>query len=475
MIFLLLIFLLFDSIRCQIQLSKEYVNQCANQLQNNQANSTICSFPKSYDGFTVSFYMLQGSFPFNAPSDLIDNAGIEFRSSVQAHAGIGIILESFEGACSYSPNNPKRFGKYIECVQFSIEFAANNYTGAIFPDTSNHLVTWNNNASIYLTNPINSNQWINSKLLTITTGYIYNQYVLTILKNISYGYFDTYQPITILQPNITTFENVIPVAENNIGDLLTYPSSSYTFVNQTTSFLLSKQCIVSSLLAASTTNFFYFSNSIASVTLAQADNEYKVSQWYADLYSCFKKNATKFSINGVSNGATFMAALPACYHSYAYVYGNTGMVYNVSLYKNIAADIYTPLLFRFLLSSSSSSQFISPTMLPLDYIILIIFAFVFVIYCGFLTTRLTKAKTSTSHKELEGRFLDRIYETYGNENTLKEWNITLTSKSSTNNSFKNEINKSKNHSSGSWNRSNMGRKSTDDIDVGLLTLNSDNS
>ena len=49
-------------------------------------------------------------------------------------------------------------------------------------------------------------------------------------------------------------------------------------------------------------------------------------------------------------------------------------------------------------------------------------------YCCFLVRQFTRSKTSASHKEMEGRFIDRIYETYGNDGTLKEWNITLHSK-----------------------------------------------
>lgn len=122
--------------------------------------------------------------------------------------------------------------------------------------------------------------------------------------------------------------------------------------------------------------------------------------------------------------------------------------------------------------SSSGGLFI-PTLVPVDIFFLVVFSVVFVVYCVYLATRLAKGKASGSDKAMEGRFLNRIYETYGNELTLKEWNLNSkqpnTGSRSNISTLYDETSRTKNVGIGSpWKRSST---KSDDIDVGLLTKN----
>lgn len=116
---------------------------------------------------------------------------------------------------------------------------------------------------------------------------------------------------------------------------------------------------------------------------------------------------------------------------------------------------------------SSSEGLFVPTLVPVDIIFLVVFSVVFVVYCVYLATRLAKGKTSGNDKAMEGRFLNRIYETYGNELTLKEWNLNSKQPNTKISTLYDETSRSKNVGVGSpWKRSST---KSDDIDVGLLT------
>ena len=465
----LLVLLLCQQIQCQIQLSKEYVRRCSNEfVANIDKNNTVCSFPKAFNSYTATFHLLEGSFPFNTPNDIRKQAGNIFRSNIQAHSGIGIVLESYPGACAAI--NPL---KTVVCIQITVEFASNNYTGGIFPNiiNNNQQIQWNNNGSVYLTNPINQNNWINSKILTTTTGYIYNQYVVKILDMIKSGHYDIYQPISIVNPNTTSFSSLLQIPEQYVGTIL-YPASSYTFTNQTISYLVSVQCAIELLLSPPSTNYMYFTNTeVQVIGLDGGTIEQEVSQWYHNLYQCYYTNITH-------SNDTCLTDLSSCYTTkpYAYIYNNASSVYKIILYPN-TIDISTPLLFRFLMTTLSVAPLTTPTLGATDVFVLVVLSIVFVAYCGYLTTRLVKGKTSGSHKEMEGRFLNRIFETYGNPETLKEWNISLNSKPSSmykynsgvGTSLYDETTTSGNGSS--WNRATT---KSDDIDVSLL-IKSDTS
>jgi len=473
LLIILLVLLVLNPIQCQIQLSKEYVNLCSSEFEfkdNTHKNNTVCSFPKAFNSYTATFHLLEGSFPFNTPDDIRKEAGNIYRSNIQAHSGVGIVLESYPGACAVI--NPL---KNVVCIQMSVEFASNNYTGGIFPNilNNNQQLQWNNNGSVYLTNPINQNNWINSKILTTTTGYIYNQYVVQILDMIIKGNFDIYQPISIVNPNTTSFSSLLQVPEQYVGTILLYPASSYTFTNTSISYLVSKQCAIELLLPPPSTNYMYFTNTAVQVVgLDGGTIEQEVSQWYHNLYQCYYTNIT-------NSNDTCLTDLSSCYTTepYAYVYNNASSVYKVTLYPN-TADITTPLLFRFLITTSTAGSLTAPTLAAADVFVLVVLSIVFVAYCGYLTTRLVKGKTSGSHKEMEGRFLNRIFETYGNAENLKEWNISLNSKpssmykynSSIGTSLYDETTATTTGVGSSWNRTTK----SDDIDVSLL-IKSDTS
>lgn len=459
LLYLLILLCQLELILCQFRVNQEYFeNYCASSLKTSKytsvsnTNGNICGFPIALNAYQVTFYTLEASFPFNAPPNLVRRAGQEFRSSIGAHAGIGVTLETNNG-CSpnYIPTykfNPKYKPM---CEQFSIEFIAENYTEVLFN---------NNSASIYITNPLDKNRWINSKILTTTTGYVYTKYILQLLHNISIGYYDVYQPILVLQPNTTTFEKLIPVTETVLGysGLMNYPRTSYSFLNESIAFLISKNCLVTPLLQLSSTYLIYFS---ADSSLGDPISLYdsNVQKWYADLYNCYKE-VGKLS----ANAAFFFNNITICYDSYPYIaYVNVGngsdMVYKVNLYT-ANTNISTPELFRFLLPAAESYYYLNGTSVAtrIDIFIFCLLLLVLVLYCLFLTRNLARSKTSAIHKQMEGRFIDRIYETYGNDGYLKECNITLSSKPSS--IISNRI-------SNPQYRATRGN-SNDDINLGLL-------
>ena len=386
-----------------VQLTPTIAKICMDQMTYSASlwNTTMCGFPLVGETQSIGFVTLAGSFPFNAPSSIQSRAGPEFRNSVGLHGGIGIIISSTSLSVLYgSSSNNFKFTK------LSVEFLAENYISGLFPNVSANKVIWNNNGAIYVRNPIDTSMWLNSKIITETTGLIYLKYIRQVYQTIAAGGYDVFQPISVLTPNISAISSVTPTNQLEIGSLLVNPISSFTFVENTITFLLSEHFRIGTFLQLATTSAFYFHccvgtgcppscSPLSLVNLNITANEIIVSSWYQKLKKCY--------------GSSSNADIQSCYQSYAYVYMNSSMVYNVTLlnmtqYQN--ESLNNPMIFRYLLEETSVADIEIPQLQPIDIVIVAFFSAMIAAIILFVGIKYYQKKGIRTEKQTS--YLDRF-------------------------------------------------------------------
>jgi len=396
-------------------ITPEIALYCKNIIKNSVKlrknwNNEICGFPLATNMQAVGFIALEGSFPFNTPKSILKNAGIEFRQGVTLHSGIAIIIatSSIDLLYGSDPNSGHSF------IKFSIEFCSNNYTGSIFPYKNNNgnNIQWNNNASINVRNPLDTNLWLNSRIITETTGLVYNEFIYQIYENILNGDYNVFQPITIISPNISSFETLLPITQNQYGSLLISSISSSTLVNNTISFLLSKECTIGAFLNLASTSIFYFqcTNGASCKSLETVPLNDDVYIWYENLHECL--------VNFNGNGAINWQNIQNCYNlSYAYVYMNSTFAYKVDL-LNVTEDIYhnttiyNPMIFRYILQLQSLME-IEPKIGAMDTFWIVCFFLIISFLLGFIIYKIF-FNNSNKSKSKEDVYLDNY------ENRIKQ-------------------------------------------------------
>lgn len=383
-------------------------------------NNELCGFPIALKTQAVGFIELESSFPFNVPFSISKNAGIEFRQGVTLHYGLGVIIASSSIDLLYGsdPNIGSTF------IKFSIEFSANNYTGSIFPCKNDNDIQWNNNASIYVSNPLNTNLWLNSRIITSTTGLVYNEFIDQLYADIIKGEYSVFQPITIITPNISSFENYLtPINQNEYGTSLVPSMSSYTFVNNTIDFLLDKNCAVGAFLNLASTSIFYFQcyggSSCNSLQIVPLNNNVYI--WYENIYKCFVNN---------NNGVINWESIQNCYNeSYAYVYKNATYVYKVNLFNvteylatNGDVTFYNPMIFRYIVQLPALINVINPQQRAMDYLAIV---FLCLIVPSYIVYSIHKIKSNGKSKSKVDSYLDEF------ENRIKQDPYFLVDESNT--------------------------------------------
>ena len=370
-------------------------------LNINKWNEEICGFPKAGATQYVGWVMLESSFPFNAPKNISKGAGIEFRQSVALHTGLCIIIAgtSIDLLVGTDADESSTFSK------FSIEFSADNYADAIFPYKNNNgNIQWNNSASIYITNPLNTKLWLNSRIIAQTSGLVYNKFILQIYDKIISGAYNVFQPISILTPNVSSFESLSPINQNQYGTLLIPSTASFTLIEDAIYYLQDLECPIGAFLSLASTAFFYFQcnndgNYCNNLQVVPMENS--IYLWYENLKECIIK------FNG--NGAIDWENIQICYNeSYAYVYMNSTYVYKVSLlnvtdYKSSncynTTCIYNPMIFRYLLDIPLKYNIKTPTLTAMDYLYLVCYSLIIVGCIGFKIHERYSSPSSKKSKE----------------------------------------------------------------------------
>ena len=405
--FLIILLVLFSCDGYLVQLTPAVAKLCIDDMKNavSKWNSTQCGFPLVDESQSIGFLSLDASFPFNAPPNIQRKAGPEFRQGAGLHGGIGIIISSTSSSALYGLTSSN-----VQFTKISVEFVAENYINGLFPNTTNNKVIWNNNGAIYVRNPIDTNLWLNSKIITETNGLNYLKYIHKIFQTIATGGFEVFQPISVLTPNMTAFEAITPPNQLEIGNLLVNPTSSFTFVQNTIDFLFSENFPMGTFLELAATSAFYFHCCIGKgclsscsplklVDLSFAANQALVSSWYQKLYKCFSSLAS--------------ADFQSCYgsYSYAYVYMNSSMVYNVTLlditsYQSMYANLYNPMIFRYILEESYDYNNVTPQLEPIDIVIFILFSMMIAAIFLFVAIKYYKKRGIRSEKQTN--YLDRF-------------------------------------------------------------------
>jgi hypothetical protein len=101
---------------------------------------------------------LEAAVPFHTPSTIIEDAGDQWTQYSLSHSGLGIW-------------NKDRH------LKLSLELICGDYVGALLPTVVDHMIEWNNSASIVLTTPMNETFWAESRLLAVSNGAAYEALV----------------------------------------------------------------------------------------------------------------------------------------------------------------------------------------------------------------------------------------------------------------------------------------------------------
>jgi hypothetical protein len=277
---------------------------------------TIYSAPTLSISDAVQIYYLEAAFPYNAPENIVNAAGIAYNSYAANHAGLGI-WDTTTGD------------------KFSIEFLSIDYVGGLLPELTNGQITWKNTASIVITWPLVQDNWLSSRLVTTTIGSAYSQLITYMQDN--QDSFEAYQPITGLYLNASNINNSAIYRNSEVsdmGDLILPSSSSYWFVDLLVTQLGTYGCDLDSFLQIYATSFNYLSDlkadpSIVSWSSPQQANS-EVYAWYEQLNACY--NATyQATVTNSQDASYFLDIIKSCYGPYAYVFRTNTSVYNVSI------------------------------------------------------------------------------------------------------------------------------------------------
>ncbi len=194
-----------------------------------------------------------------------DAAGSNFDRFGVSHAGLGIWDTTTD-------------------VKFTIEFVANDYVGALLPQLNpDGSITWNNQGSIVITNPLIESNWLNSRLLTTTSGNAWTQ-IINYLQSVP-DKFTIYQPVTGIYLNASLFNTSSVYSTddiNDVGKVVLPGMDSFTFVDELVTQLGSYGSDLGAFLQIYATSFDYIagdSKEPVAVSLTVPGNNAEVYRW----------------------------------------------------------------------------------------------------------------------------------------------------------------------------------------------------
>eukprot|EP01032_Pedospumella_encystans_P035230 gene35230-39850_t len=119
---------------------------CVAYTSGDVVRTTVDQAPVLANSDQVQFFILESSFPFNAPAGLKTTAGDLFQKFYVTHAGLGV----------WDINTGEKF---------SIEFISKDYLGALLPavNTTTNELTWQNAGGIVVTIPTNFDDWLDRR------------------------------------------------------------------------------------------------------------------------------------------------------------------------------------------------------------------------------------------------------------------------------------------------------------------------
>jgi hypothetical protein len=237
---------------------------------------------------SVQVYLLVSSFPYNAPSSIVKDAGSDFISNAAVHSGIGI----------WDTTTNERF---------SLEFVSQNYVGGLLPNVTStrRTLEWQNKGKIVVTNPLTVGSWTHSQLVTTTGAVAYSELVSYINENAyKYAYF---QPVSVYS-NSTLCEKQGGDARCAQG-LLVAPMSSYSFVSDIFVQLGSYGCDLSSILSVYFASFAYFGTSASTISWSSSFSSppQAVVDYYYELSACYEASYNIAAEGGGGESVFFCA------------------------------------------------------------------------------------------------------------------------------------------------------------------------
>jgi len=293
-------------------------------------------------------------------------------------------------------------------VKLTIEFVANDYTGALLPQllVSSNSLYWNNSGSIAVTNPINENNWVNSRHVASSTGVAYADLRNYLLGN--YKTFNTYQPVTVVKTSYNDLLNGTVSQASVVVDA----QDSYWFVNNLVQNLADFGCETETFIQTYASSFDYFTSSSSSASLVQWSSTSvppsSVFDWFVALDACYTDKYNS-AVNAKSGAQLFLIAIQSCYGSYAYVYQSPTSVYNISLIDVETTANYTyrtPALLRYKYKLPTASSVNPETLSWLDYILIILLFGSVSVFVGYVIYILWVDKSKLQTLTMRRRHMD---------------------------------------------------------------------
>jgi hypothetical protein len=357
----------------------------------------------------VEFFVLQAPFPYNVPDDIQQAAGSSWNGYAIAHSGLGV----------WDTTTNQRF---------SIEFISDSYTGSLLPvlnpDTSS--ITWDNSASVVVTDPLEDSNWIASSLVSTTNGAAYNNLAEYLQDNREL--FTTYQPVAVIMTNGSTLMNVTTVTNIDspmeIGSSTVQAHDSYWFVTALLVQLGNFGSDLEIFLQVYQTSFYYLqmdpglrgdggvTNLLESSIVEIPEGSSAMAEvyaWFSALNTCY---AAEFDVtSGSINGAQlFLQGLKVCYQnsSVAYVYASANSVYNITLfastdYHDVPPSANTPLYAEYEYVLPGSSEKSSQSLVVVDYVLISIMLLLAVLVISYAMYRLYQGPVKNQKADHHGK------------------------------------------------------------------------
>lgn len=168
-------------------------------------------------------------------------------------------------------------------TKFSIEFVANNYTGALFPTYQDGQIVWNNAGSIVITNPLVEDNWLNSRLVSTTTANAWSQMVTYLKDNTKK--WDVYQPVSVVFANSSLYSNTSEVTTDDlasVGGVSVYAINSFSFVDDMIKQLADYGCDLGAFLQIYATSYDYLAKQNVNPTVVsweEGETNQEVYNW----------------------------------------------------------------------------------------------------------------------------------------------------------------------------------------------------
>lgn len=357
---------------------------------------TIDNAPELSRSDNIQFFYLEAPFPYNAPSNIREAAGVSFNKYGISHAGLGIWDTSDD-------------------FKMSIEFICDDYVGSLLPtvNLAEKSLTWKNQGSIIVTEPLVESDWLNSRLLSTTSSTAYTQ-LIDYLKSNRKSY-ENYQPVSYIyaDPNSSFYYDSNLQTENGrVGEIKIQATESFDFVNTLIKQLDSYGVDLGTFLNIYAVSFDYVTNVNQEPEIIEWDGQQSNSNnkanskkpnkknkignldtnnlifttetvsynvpddilnFYNDLSNCYSASLST-TLSNEEGASFFFQDIKNCYSTkpYAYIFKTPNSVYKVNnLINDPSLTISTPYFGQYVYELPEGEKSAKEKLQPIDYVTIV--------------------------------------------------------------------------------------------------------